>query len=289
MALYPQPIENLAIFNSEAFSNSTNTSLTETTADLLYLKYPSGQGTETLVSNNQDGSVAITQSNDDNSTKLATTAYVYNEILYLLTQPKTLYFFASQTIPISSFYRTFDIVMVGGGGSINSPGYQNSDGGALILGGAGGGGGSIIYTGVNINTSTFNQIIITLGGNTSAYLALNGIGGSNNFGTANVGGNGATPPSYSAGASGGVGGGFTIGTNNTYVSVDGSAGGTGGTGTSSNGSNISIPASGNPTLSYGNYGKGATNVSVQGYNGAGYYNLQANNATGGYIKIIFYP
>jgi len=48
MASYEPPIENLPIFNQSVFTTNTDSTLTISAADKRYLKFPLGQGTETL-------------------------------------------------------------------------------------------------------------------------------------------------------------------------------------------------------------------------------------------------
>lgn len=79
MSSYNPPVENVPIFDSGLFS-TTNTPdsgyLTKDEADKLYLQYPFAQGAETLA----NGTTATTQATSDNSTKVATTAFVKSVI-----------------------------------------------------------------------------------------------------------------------------------------------------------------------------------------------------------------
>ena len=49
MSAYPPPTANIPVFNSSLFE-STTSALTQTTADSRYLKFPIGQGTESIPS-----------------------------------------------------------------------------------------------------------------------------------------------------------------------------------------------------------------------------------------------
>jgi len=291
MSAYPPPTYFTPIFSSNEFpTNTTTTGITEAQLTAIlngYTQYPTTQGGLTLA----DSSTATTQSNNDNSTKVATTQYVYNEIISVLTTSVVQYFTTSQTITIPSTYRRFDIVVVGGGG--NNGNYQNADSAPLALGGAGGGGGGFQYTGVPIVLATANQINLQIasggaGGFTKATYYLNGVSGVG-LGQGNNGGNGgnATSLTTPTGA-GGAGGGYSAGGISTYASANGYLGTAGGSGTLSSNYPISIPSAGVPTIQYGTYGYGGTNPSVEGYFSSGYYSLTGNPSTGGYVKITWY-
>jgi hypothetical protein len=75
MATYPPPTFITPIFSSNEFPSTIDTGVSQaelTTALVGKLNYPVAQGAEQLA----EGSTATTQSSTDNSTKIATTAYV---------------------------------------------------------------------------------------------------------------------------------------------------------------------------------------------------------------------
>ena len=95
MATYQPPTENLPIFDPTVFAVSL-APLTQADADLLYLKFPTAQGTENLLAINVDGqaifnsiasfpfalptSTATVPAFTDSSTKIPTTAWVQGAI-----------------------------------------------------------------------------------------------------------------------------------------------------------------------------------------------------------------
>jgi hypothetical protein len=283
-------------YNPNNWNKTTTTSSGITLAQLNtiltgYTQYPTTQGAITLA----NGSLATTQSAGDNSTKVATTKYVYDEIGFYFSTPVVVYYFTAQYITINPIYRQFDITIVGGGGNPGS--YVNGDVAPLALGGAGGGGGGIYTTGIPIPLSSVaNQIAITSvagggsgGGFTRVSFALNNVAGVG-LGQANCGGDGANPSGYSAGAAGGIGGSYSLGSNPNYNSQTATAGSVGGVGTATSTLPIPIPSAGQPPFTYQSYGKGGTNQEVQGYlPNNDYYNLTGNSGSGGYVKITYYP
>jgi hypothetical protein len=78
MSAYPPPAENLSIFDNSLFSNTT---LTKEEADRLYLKYPIGQGEETIPSLNVLGAKDTTGNATfgDNIIMTGTPAVNYHE------------------------------------------------------------------------------------------------------------------------------------------------------------------------------------------------------------------
>ena len=269
--------------NTTTTSGITLTQLNDILAG--YTQYPTTQGALTLANN----STATTQSNNDNSTKIATTLYVNNEINYVFNTPQTLYYTASQTITINPIYKHYDIIMVGGGG--RPGGYVNGDVAPLALGGAGGSGGVCAYYGLPIDTiNLYSQIVLNMSylNPSSALVYIGGV--ATLIGSGNQGNTGASPSGFTAGAAGGTGGSVDFGTITGYRSRQATTGGTGGVGTLQSVNPITIPSGGVPSITYGDYGKGGSNSACSGYLTNNYfYNLSQNNGISGFIMITFYP
>jgi len=101
MATYPPPTFITPIFSSSEFPSTNDTGVSQatlTTALAGKLNYPVAQGAEQLA----EGSTATTQSSTDNSTKIATTAYVKS--LAVAGTIITAYPPALSTIPNTSAY-----------------------------------------------------------------------------------------------------------------------------------------------------------------------------------------
>ena len=97
MATYPPPTEILPIFTPNVFQSADTEGLTQSKADLLYLKFPNAQGTENLVATNISGalnvigtasftnaapptSTATQPASNDSTTKIPTTAWVQTAV-----------------------------------------------------------------------------------------------------------------------------------------------------------------------------------------------------------------
>jgi hypothetical protein len=97
MSVRPPPFPNVNRFNNLYWITSDTGGLTESQADLLYLKFPNAQGTENLVATNVNGALTATgtasftnaapptstatqPASNDSSTKIPTTAWVQTAV-----------------------------------------------------------------------------------------------------------------------------------------------------------------------------------------------------------------
>ena len=167
MSAYNPPSFNSPIFDSNAFTTGGQT-IDAAYLQANYLKFPTAQGTEHL----STGSTASTPATSDNSTYIATTAFVQSAITTGGTT-STVKYTGNATFNTPTGCRFIDILLIGYGGQ-----QGISDvGPPVFYGGAGSGGNMACITGFAINQNT-SLTLAFVSTNTTGYVSISYTGAS---------------------------------------------------------------------------------------------------------------
>lgn len=192
MSVNSPPTPNVSTFNN-LYWISADEALSQSQADLRYLKFPVAQGTENLQATNINGALTVNSTanftalsaptssqtllpSNENSNKIPTTAWVQS----ILTNAGSVYsriYTSSQTITMPANCRSIDLFLQGQGGACGT-----SDG--TFYGGSGSGGNTCCVN--NLPMSEGEILTVTISSSTfvsfnSAVIAqaLSGLNGTN--------------------------------------------------------------------------------------------------------------
>ena len=194
MSAYNPPSFNSPIFDSNAFSSS-GTVIDDAYLQANYLRFPTAQGLENLAT----GSTTTTATAGDNTTKIATTAFVQSAITTGSTT-STVKYTGNATFNTPTGCRFIDILLIGYGGSQG----VSDVGPPVFYGGAGSGGNMGCITGFCINQNTSLTLSFVSTSNTG-YVSISYTGASGLTNIAKVfNGNAGDNGSQGSGANGGT-------------------------------------------------------------------------------------
>lgn len=170
MSAYNPPSFNSPIFDSNAFTTGGQT-IDTAYLQANYLKFPTAQGIEHL----STGSTATTPATTDNSTFIATTAFVKNVIS---SNTSTIKYTGNATFNTPTGCRFIDIQLIGYGGYAG----VSDVGPPVFYGGAGSGGNMASITGFAITQNTsLTLAFVSTSGTGYVSIAYTGAGGLTNI------------------------------------------------------------------------------------------------------------